>query len=219
MSDYVDFDAAVNELRLAQGATDVAVVKSWMPPAIDRAERASVLDGPDGFAAFERKYGCRVTADVARLWGDPHLHRRTSQGSDAWLGLRKQFITGSRVGDILDLNLYPGNNRRRVFLDYTDTDPEPFVGNIYTEHGKLYENCAIASFERVMATEGGSACVTLPFDFLISSHVPHYAYSPDGVLGTGDLVEAKCPSVRKIIPGYVLPHYGTGQVSSGRGAS
>ena len=117
----IDWSAAI--------AATQPVVQVWMPPAIDREERAATLDGPDGFAEFERKYETRILYDVARLWQDPHLHRRVKQKSEEWGDLRGKFVTGSRVGDILDINTAEGASRRMVFLDYTSLNPEPFTGN------------------------------------------------------------------------------------------
>lgn len=185
-----------------------------MPPGIDRAERARVLDGDGGFDAFEHTYGVRVIEPIARLWQDPHLHRRLVQGTPEWGDARDKAVTGSRVADIVGYYTFQGTSRRKVFLDYIGAG-EPFERNAALDHGNKYEKCAMWRLEDVLEKES-SKTVFLPFDFLVSANEPDtYAYSPDGISNDGCLAEAKCPFYREIVPGYISDNYKYGQIHYG----
>ena len=109
-------------------------------------------------------------------------------------------MTGSRVGDILQYNTsYAGAQRIDRFREYVKLDP-PVQKTPAMEHGNRYEYCALYEFEEVMRLESHPV-VSLPFNFLVCPTKPHYAYSPDGILNTGELVEIKCPERRVIVPG------------------
>ena len=205
-------DAAAAAEEAAAAAAMVEAMRLG-PPRIDRAERTRLLDA--GIDKFERHYGVRVLSDVARLWLDPHAHRRVKQRGEEWHRLRGQYMTGSRTGDVLGLNPYPSGTRRRVFLDYAGLNDDPFTGNAATQHGQFYEDCGVHAMEQLLVRDGGTPCVTLPFDFMVSTRVPHYAYSPDGITNEGDLVEVKCPYSRRIYPGYIPFHYLQGQIQYG----
>jgi hypothetical protein len=102
------------------------------------------------------------------------------------------------------------------------------------EHGKLYENPAIAAFEKQTGK------IVMPFDFfklklrrdggnnggyvVVSPDDPVFdieaAYSPDGFTTDGEMIEAKAPyslhlGSRQIRPGFIPFHYHLGQIQYG----
>lgn len=185
----------------------------WMPPAISRERRRVVLDtlGPD---AFEREFGTQLRSEVWQLWtGD--LHKRFPQKSEPWLNFRNTRVTASIVGTILGYPTFAGESRRKKFLEFIGLG-KPFVQNPACDWGNKYEDCGMAALERVLARESHKT-IFLPFD-IIDSRRPleePFAYSPDGIGTDGTVAECKCPWRRAIIPGYVKPAYGDGQVQFG----
>jgi len=176
-------------------------------PRIDRVARGAM-----SCEEMERTFGVRIAPEVARLWNDTEHHRRVSQRSEEWHELRGKYVTGSRVGAILNQSEY--DDAHDTFLSYTP-NAIPFTSNVATRWGTHYEDEAVYCYEEAMARVGRQVFV-LPFDFVICpEHPKMFAYSPDGITNDGRLIEVKCPYRRKIVPGVVPISYYEGQIQFG----
>tara|TARA_B100000035_G_scaffold315141_1_gene334081 strand:+ start:1756 stop:2490 length:735 start_codon:yes stop_codon:yes gene_type:complete len=136
------------------------------------------------------------------------------QRSDMWFKQRENKLTSSDAGTVLNLNPY--QKPHEVLFKKCGHDLKPFVGNIATKHGQMYEDEAIEKYCRLTGQ--------VNYNFGLISHEDVYntdeyywmAGSPDGICISKDnlesepvLLEVKCPYRRKIkigkIPEYYIP--------------
>ena len=142
------------------------------------------------------------------------------QRSEAWFTQRKDKLTSSDSGTILNLNPY---QKPVEVLFKKCGHGKPFTGNIATLHGQKYEDEAIEQYCRAMGKRNHDFGL-IDFDAVhrpddVHSHetypngIPWMAGSTDGVaedLGDREhliLLEVKCPFRRKIIHGKVPEYY------------
>lgn len=109
------------------------------------------------------------------------------QRSEEWFKARKCRITGSAVGAILGLSgfMSPDDVMRRMVREYHN-QPSEFTGNSATQWGTAMEDTAIADFE----LEHGHDVEAAPF---VQWDEDWLGASPDGYIGSDDLIEVKCP--------------------------
>lgn len=98
------------------------------------------------------------------------------QGTEEWLKLREGKYTGSSAHKLLRYG------RREA--DYTKTTS--FTGNFFTDRGHLLEDEAIELYESIMGVSV-ERC-----GFITNDLYPDCGYSPDGLVGSGILIEVKC---------------------------
>jgi putative phage-type endonuclease len=135
------------------------------------------------------------------------------QRSDAWFKYRSERITASSVTTALGESKY--NKPEKLIIEKCDTNTT-FPDNIFTHHGKKYEQIATLIYEHmnnIRITEFG--CIPHhKIDFL--------GASPDGICSkstldykfsplVGRMLEIKCPYSRKIImsgevDNVIIPH-------------
>ena len=115
--------------------------------------------------------------------------KNIEQRSPEWFEARKNKITGSAVGAILGVNPYkkPAEVMREMVRSYHGL-PNEFQGNPATYWGTSCEQIAIDQFElfhsEVPVEETG---------FHVNPVNTWLGASPDGLLGTSGVFEAKCP--------------------------
>lgn len=173
-------------------------------PSIPRYDR-----GRMSATELEAASGKSIAPNVAALWGSEEYHCRVAQKSPEWHALRRQYITGSRVGGILRLHSYRNSTPEGIMRGYWQPDADGFRGSAATRWGERFEDVAIFCYEQ------WSDDFVLPFDFIRSTdpnHTHRFALSPDGITASGRLIEVKCPYSRPIIEGAYPPHYICGQV-------
>lgn len=108
------------------------------------------------------------------------------QRSKEWFQARKNRITGSSVGAILELN--PWNTAddvmRRMVREYWD-QPSEFKGNVATDYGTVNEPNALEDYKLETGNDVQEVGFILHSDWL--------GASPDGVIDDNTLLEIKCP--------------------------
>lgn len=124
-----------------------------------------------------------------------------AQLSEAWFAARVGKLTGSRIGAILGNNPYmkPKDVMRAMIREALGAETE-FKGNFDTERGNRLESEIIARFEveaGLVVEESPPLQIHPIYDFL--------AASPDGFVGTDELIECKAP--RRIKTLSEVPHY------------
>lgn len=110
------------------------------------------------------------------------------QRSPEWFAARKGRITGSMVGAILGLD--PNTSRAeamRRMVRAAHNAPSEFVGNIATNWGTMHEVEAKEEFTYSTGRE------VEPASFVVHPTINWLGASPDGYIGTDDLLEIKCP--------------------------
>lgn len=139
------------------------------------------------------------------------------QRSKEWFEQRYTKLTSSDAATVLDINPY--SKYEDLVMKKCGYDEKPFVGNIATKHGQMYEDIAIELYCRITGRINynfGLICYTD-----VHKNLEHYnpdydflAGSPDGiaesVLDKDEepiLLEVKCPYRRKIIDGYIPEYY------------
>jgi len=108
------------------------------------------------------------------------------QRSKEWFEARKGRITGSMVGAILGVNPYttPEGAMRMMVREYHGAERE-FTGNIATEWGNHHESGA--QFEYTLKTgKEVTECGFFEYEDWLGA-------SPDGLVGSGGVLEIKCP--------------------------
>ena len=143
---------------------------------------------------------------------------QTEQKSEAWLNLRKNYLTSSDAGTALGLNHY----QKPVELLFQKCGVgKPFSGNVATKWGEKYEDEAVDMYCNSMCMKQHEFGL-IPFESVVrevgdicidGSEI--LAGSPDGIalpledLVSGEpvLLEVKCPYRRSIIPGKCPEHY------------
>ena len=118
------------------------------------------------------------------------------QGSPEWLEARKGKLTASNVGAALGLCSW--TSRKVAYARAMGTDT--FEGNEATRWGSANESNAIAAYS---AHTGN---LVEPTGLHVHEHAPWLAGSPDGLVGTEGMVEAKCPYWNKT-PHQSIPLY------------
>jgi len=106
------------------------------------------------------------------------------QGSQGWHNQRKNKVTGSQVGAILNIDT-AFSNREKVMNEWLTE--KKFEGNVATEWGVKHEATARAEFERKMGWEVEEAF------FVVHPKHEWLGASPDGFVGEHSLLEIKCP--------------------------
>ena len=108
-----------------------------------------------------------------------HIHYRDDieQGSEEWLQLRKNRISGSTAHKLL--------GRGIPSLNSFNTEEASFSGNFATKRGHLLEDEAIELYEAINEVE------VLKTGFVTNDKYPMAIYSPDGYL-EDKTIEVKC---------------------------
>lgn len=108
------------------------------------------------------------------------------QRSEEWFAARKGRVTASMVGAILGVspNLTRAGAMRRMVRDAHGAESE-FTGNIATRYGEFNEDGAVAEYEM----ETGNRVQKVGF----VTKEDWAGCSPDGLVGEGGGLEAKCP--------------------------
>lgn len=124
-----------------------------------------------------------------------NLQQRTVE----WQKLRSRiYITSSIVNEILrprDSKVY-----ERLVYDKAYQCRRSFQ-SIATDHGIKYEPLAMRDFKEQYH---------LPVEevgFVINADYPYMGVSPDGLIGSNEILELKCPYSRKIKHGEIPPSY------------
>jgi len=111
------------------------------------------------------------------------------QRTKEWFAQRKNCITASDVGGVLEMSKY--SNPEKVFRKKIEKE-KSFKGNKFTEHGKCYEEIAVQAYEEKYKTK------IHEFGLLIHPRMKFLGASPDGITEDGIMIEIKCPLSRKI---------------------
>ena len=119
------------------------------------------------------------------------------QGSPEWLEARKGKLTASNIGAALGLCSW--TSRKVAFARAIGTDT--FEGNEATRWGSANESNALAAYS---AHTGN---VVEPTGLHVHKNTPWLAGSPDGLIGTEGMVEAKCPYWKKEVHEQVPIYY------------
>ena len=118
------------------------------------------------------------------------------QGSPEWLEARKGKLTASNVGAALGLCSW--TSRKVAYERAMGTDT--FEGNEATRWGTSNEANAIAAYSQHTGN------LVEPTGLHVHESTPWLAGSPDGLVGTEGIVEAKCPYWSKT-PHQSIPLY------------
>ena len=118
------------------------------------------------------------------------------QGSPEWLEARKGKLTASNVGAALGLCSW--TSRKVAYARAMGTDT--FEGNEATRWGSANESNALAAYS------AHTGDLVEPTGLHVHEHAPWLAGSPDGLVGTEGMVEAKCPYWNKT-PHQTIPVY------------
>ena len=129
-------------------------------------------------------------------------NQHPKQGSEEWLTLRENFVTGTKVAKARSIRKFG----KRLALTLPG---HRFNGNFYTEHGKYYESIAKQMYE----TTFGDFVVDL--NFIHHPRHPNKGCSPDGFSVVHNcLIEIKCPYNADLISGKIkTEHYNQIQYS------
>src|SRR4051812_3236480 len=103
-------------------------------------------------------------------------------GTDEWLKVRKCMLTASDIAGVLGLNTYAP--RKQVFLRKTGQS-KPFIGNVATEHGQLYEPVALKRYQEVY----GETLLDVRWPVIPHPHYQRLGGTPDGISRSGILIE------------------------------
>lgn len=122
------------------------------------------------------------------------------QGSAHWFAQRHQMLTASDVASVLGLNPHRSANDVLFRKLQPPCRPER-TGCAATDWGHRYEDEA----RRLYEERTGETV----YEFGVIPHPEHrwLGGSPDGITGTGRLLEIKCPFRRRIVPGQVPEYY------------
>jgi len=123
------------------------------------------------------------------------LKYANNQGTIEWHKERFKRLTASDIDAVLNIRKY--KTRQSVFKSKT----MPFVkskNNYNTLHGITYENEAISRFEEKYDKK------VYRLGLVEHESEPWLGASPDGICCTGELIEVKCPTSRKILAEYPL---------------
>ena len=118
------------------------------------------------------------------------------QKSDPWLQMRKQKITSTDTGILL-------NGKQQDLQDFIDKKlgkPRTFFGNEATRHGEEMEPKAMDAFSKLYNIN------PILMNVLQHKEHPQFIFSPDGVTASGNIIEIKCPHSR-IINGTIAFNY------------
>ena len=121
----------------------------------------------------------------------------SEQRSPEWFNQRNNSITASDFSAAVGEDKY--STPEELLLKKCGLG-ETFNGNKFTRHGVIFEDCAIAIYEKMYKTK--------VFDFGLVSHgcagnhsrgetINYIAASPDGINELGVMLEIKCPIPRK----------------------
>lgn len=105
------------------------------------------------------------------------------QGTAEWHEQRKNKVTGSQVGAIL--NISPFSDREKLMIEWLTE--KKFEGNVATQWGINHEKDAKATYEKLMNDTVKEA------SFVVHPKHSWLGASPDGYVGEHTLVEFKCP--------------------------
>lgn len=123
------------------------------------------------------------------------------QRTEKWLQSRQSMITASKVHPITqDNNL---KTKQTMFKMEVGIVPK-FKGNMYTEHGMMYEPIAIHRYQMFTHKLG------IKFGLIIHKDYKFIGGSPDLITVDGILVEIKCPFRRNLkrienLKRYIIP--------------
>lgn len=131
----------------------------------------------------KEEYRIQIHPKITELLKSGYIKQRTEK----WLQSRQKKITASKVHPIIQSD--SSKTKDSMFKVEVGITPK-FKGNIYTEHGMLYEPIAIHRYQMLTKKMG------LKFGL-----IPHPTYdfiggSPDLITLDGILVEIKCPYKR-----------------------
>lgn len=104
------------------------------------------------------------------------------QGSDEWLALRRNYITGTKFHGILT----GGEKTWSGILDEMENGSS-FKGNTATQWGNRFEDEAIALFSLLQNQEVRKC------GFMVSDDCDKIGASPDGLIEDFSGIEVKCP--------------------------
>lgn len=154
-----------------------------------------------------REIYARISPHVKRLLRT--RARGAAQRSEEWFNERTKRLTASAADAVIGMNPY--KSRKSVLKEKT-TPAKPRTTSIHARHGIKYEDEAIAKFEHVY----GKRVYT--FGLMKHQVITWLGASPDGICGSGEMVEVKCPTTREILPaaeyrlGCPLMYYGQVQL-------
>lgn len=134
------------------------------------------------------------------------------QRSDMWFKQREDKLTSSDAGTVLNLNPY--QKPHEILFKKCGHDLKPFIGNIATKHGQMYEDEAIEKYCKLTGQQNYNFGLISHEDVHLTKDYYWMAGSPDGICISRNnqnaepvLLEVKCPYKRKIKNGYIPPYY------------
>lgn len=143
--------------------------------------------------------------DALQKWGDKPLHPSIRsllmqyiyvQDSPEWHAKRAQVaLTSTELSMLMNSGATSANGRAALFTKKTYRS-EPFIGNFFTEQGKLREDLVMDEYKRRSGKEVltfGLLLKKLPNGIIVGG-------SPDGITPDGINVEIKTAHSRKIKP-------------------
>jgi len=105
-------------------------------PRTDRSQRQFVTH-----EECEAAFGFTLPQDVRNLLKQPFTEQRTPQ----WHLARQEAITSSDFAAAVGANPY---QTRQTLIKKKVTNTDTFRGNVATEHGTFYEDCALYEYEK-----------------------------------------------------------------------
>lgn len=113
---------------------------------------------------------------------DLEVKTRSQSKSKLWLQQRKLRVTASIVGTIVHMT---DKRNKEQFVD-SIINPRYFK-SVQTTWGKVNEKNAIAAYKKATTNH------VFPCGLCVSREHPYLAASPDGLVGSETVLEAKCP--------------------------
>ena len=119
------------------------------------------------------------------------------QRTPEWHAARAGKLTASTFAAAMGIDPY--KSRAKLWREIKGLEP-PFEGNAATDWGTENEPIAISEYE----VRSGNLVVPSPF--VVHPEFPWIGASPDGLVGDGGCIEAKCPYGQQLY-GVVPKHY------------
>lgn len=187
------------------GSVSATEYKFPIEPKYARIKRLGLENAPIGSTSINDQNQIDDIIDPTMKAMQLHVKKLRAiispdQGTQEWLAMRRDKITASDGGAVVDVNKHEAPYKFLV----KKLLPSTFSGNMYTHHGKKFEKIATSIYEfRLNVTVD---------EYGLLGH-PKYKFlgaSPDGIVGwykkdekhltkyVGRMVEIKCPLTRKI---------------------
>ncbi len=135
---------------------------------------------------------------------DKLIHIQLKQQTPEWINYRYSVITATDIGTILGYNEKFGRTTLEL-LNNKVNKTSVNIDNENTRWGNTNESIAVNKYEKK------KKCTVKLFDIIQHKTIPHYAFSPDGIVFHDDnnvtIIEVKCPLKRKITSGGIPDYY------------